>query len=50
MELTYKLGKIEILLPDASTSYFFIDDDLAELFQLETNNEAFNMEVTCFYE
>jgi Immunity protein 26 len=40
METTYKLGEIEILLPDASTSYFFIDEDLAELFKLETNNEA----------
>lgn len=40
MNTTCKLGKIEILLPDASTSYFFIDEDLAELFKLETNNEA----------
>jgi hypothetical protein len=37
---TCKLGGIEILLPDASTPYFFIDEDLAELFKLETNNEA----------
>ncbi|WP_137791957.1 Imm26 family immunity protein [Bacillus sp. E(2018)] len=40
MNTTCKLGNIEILLPDASTSYFFIDEDLAELFNLETNNEA----------
>ena len=40
MKTTYKFGEIEILLPDASTSYFFIDEDLAELFKLETNNEA----------
>ncbi|MCR8848377.1 immunity 26/phosphotriesterase HocA family protein [Rossellomorea sp. SC111] len=43
MEMTCKLGKIEILLPDASTSYFFIDDDLAELFNLKTNNEALKL-------
>ncbi|MGG3572860.1 Imm26 family immunity protein [Bacillus gobiensis] len=43
MNTTCKLGKIEILLPDASTSYFFIDDDLAELFKLETNNEALKL-------
>src|SRR3954464_3003518 len=40
MKTTYKFWEIEILLPDASTSYFFIDEDLAELFKLETNNEA----------
>lgn len=43
MELTCKLGKIKILLPDASTSYFFIDNDLADLFKLETNNEALKL-------
>jgi hypothetical protein len=43
MELTCKLGKTQILLNDASTSYFFIDDDLAELFNLETNNEALKL-------
>ncbi|MFD0051097.1 Imm26 family immunity protein [Actinomycetes bacterium NPDC127524] len=43
MELTCRLGKIEILLPDASISYFFIDEDLAELFKLETNNEALKL-------
>lgn len=43
MELTCRLGKIEILLPDATTSYFFIDEDLAELFKLETNNEALKL-------
>lgn len=40
IETTYKLGKLDILLPDASTSYFFIDEDLAELFKVETNIEA----------
>lgn len=40
---TCKLGKIEILLPDASTSYFFINKDLAESFKLETNNEALKL-------
>jgi hypothetical protein len=43
MDTSCKLGKIEILLPDASTSYFFINDDLAELFKLETNNEALKL-------
>jgi hypothetical protein len=43
MDTTCKLGKIEILLPDASISYFFINDDLAELFKLETNNEAIKL-------
>ncbi|OIK10670.1 Imm26 family immunity protein [Bacillus sp. MUM 13] len=43
MELTCRLGKIEMLLPDASISYFFIDEDLAELFKLETNNEALKL-------
>ncbi|QGS69154.1 hypothetical protein CV093_14825 [Oceanobacillus sp. 143] len=31
------------MLPDASTSYFLIDNDLAELFKLETNNEAIKL-------
>ncbi|WP_066073431.1 Imm26 family immunity protein [Neobacillus soli] len=43
METTCNLGEIEILLPDASNSYFFIDEDLAELFKLETNNEALKL-------
>jgi len=40
MDTAFELGNIEILLPDATTSYFFIDEDLADLFKLETNNEA----------
>lgn len=43
IETTYKLGELKILLPDASTSYFFIDEDLAKLFKVETNNEAIKL-------
>ena len=43
MDTICKLGKIEIFLPNASTSYFLINDDLAEFFKLETNNEALKL-------
>ncbi|MGG2134583.1 Imm26 family immunity protein [Bacillus sp. S2(2024)] len=35
-----KFGAIEIQLPDASISYFFISEDFAELLGVETNAEA----------
>ncbi|WP_028401727.1 Imm26 family immunity protein [Ectobacillus panaciterrae] len=35
-----KFGAIEILLPDANISYFFISEDFAGLLGIETNNEA----------
>ncbi|WP_368906946.1 Imm26 family immunity protein [Bacillus wiedmannii] len=34
------LGKIDIFLPDATTSYFFITEDLAEILKVETNYDA----------
>jgi hypothetical protein len=43
VDTTCILGKIQILLPDATSSYFFIDDDIAELFKLETNIEALRL-------
>ncbi|MFC7371592.1 Imm26 family immunity protein [Fictibacillus iocasae] len=40
MNTSCRIGMIDVFLPDASTSYFRIDDDLAEYFHLETNDEA----------
>lgn len=34
------LGKINILLPDATTSYFFITEDLAGILKVEKNYDA----------
>ncbi|MGG0176464.1 hypothetical protein [Gottfriedia acidiceleris] len=34
------IGKIEVFLPNPSISYFFIAEDLADFFKMETNYEA----------
>lgn len=34
------IGKIEVFLPDSSISYFYIAEDLADYFKMETNYEA----------
>jgi len=40
MKTTCRLGEIKIQLADQTTSYFFIFENLAELFKLEKNSEA----------
>ncbi|OJD64228.1 hypothetical protein [Bacillus sp. NH11B] len=38
--MIFSLGKIDIFLPDATSSYFFIVEDLAEILKIETNYDA----------
>ncbi|MGG2091473.1 Imm26 family immunity protein [Bacillus sp. S13(2024)] len=38
--MTVRLGKIDIFLPDATSSYFFIVEDLAGILKVETNYDA----------
>ncbi|MEI4828792.1 Imm26 family immunity protein [Bacillus sp. FJAT-53711] len=38
--MTVRLGKIDIFLPDATSSYFFIVEDLAGILKGETNYDA----------
>lgn len=43
METTQQLGEVRIFLPDASSSYLFINEGLTESFNLETNTETLKL-------